>query len=280
MKKKIYIMVDMEGVSGVIKNDDVDSTAAEYQRFRRQMTGDVNAAIAGAFDGGATEVLVNDAHDSMTNILFEEIDPRAKLISGRIKPMCMVAGLDDSFDGMIMIGAHAKAGSEGIMAHTMYGVQVSALFLNGVEIGEMAMNASAAAGYGVPVIMISGDSATEREARATVDSDIKFAVVKEDLTRFCAALLAPEVARDRIKTAACEAVKSLNPKVKPAVPARTTYKLRFHSSAEAACAVLVPQIKRLDDRTVSLASADPKAAYQLLMVALTMGYSGFDRKYG
>ncbi len=280
MKKKIYIMVDMEGISGTVKTADVDNNAAEYQRFRRQMTKDVNAAVAGAFDGGATEVLVNDAHDSMTNILFEEIDPRVKLISGRIKPMCMVAGLDDSFDGMIMVGAHAKAGSTGIMAHTMYGVQISALFLNGVEIGEMAMNASAAAGWGVPVIMISGDASAQREAKATVDPEIEFAVVKEDITRWCAALLPPEQAEKVIREAACNAVKNLGTGKKPSVPAKTTYKLRFHSSAEAECACLVPQIKRVDDRTVTLSSADPRAAYQLLIVAMTMGYSAFDRMYG
>ncbi len=280
MKKKIYIMVDMEGITGVVKAADVMAESPEYNRFRKLMTADVNAAIEGAFEGGATEILVNDAHSSMTNILIEEIDPRVKLISGRIKPMTMMSGLDTSFDGVIMIGVHAMAGSTGILAHTMYGVQISALFHNGKEIGEMAMNTAAATSFGVPVIMMSGDTSAEREAYETVSPDVKFAVVKEDISRFTATLLPPSVAQGRIKELAKKAVAELKKAKVPEIPARTTYKIRFHSSAEAMCAALIPDVKLVDSRTVSMTSTNAAKAHQLMLAAMMLGHAGQDKAYG
>jgi D-amino peptidase len=108
---KILIAADMEGITGVVHADQTDSTHAEYQRFRRLMTADVNAAIRGAFDGGADEVVVSDGHGGARNILIEELDGRARLNSGSPSPFSMVQGVDGGVQGVMLVGYHARMGT-------------------------------------------------------------------------------------------------------------------------------------------------------------------------
>ncbi len=116
---KILIAADMEGITGVVHWDQVDSQHPEYQRFRRIMTGDVNSAIRGAFEGGADEVIVADGHDSARNILIEDLDPRARLNSGTPSPLAMVQGVDQGVDGAMFVGYHARCGApNAILDHT------------------------------------------------------------------------------------------------------------------------------------------------------------------
>src|SRR5512143_1764488 len=109
---KIQIAADMEGITGVTKWDQVDPNHADYPRFRHLMTGDVNAAVRGAFEAGADEVLVTDGHDRGTNIPLEELDPRVHLVCGDYTPLAMVQGVDQAVDGLIFVGYHARAGSQ------------------------------------------------------------------------------------------------------------------------------------------------------------------------
>ena len=109
--KKVYISVDMEGISGVVGDDQTSAGQPEYGRSRKLMAEDANAAIRGAFEGGATEVVVNDSHGSQRNLLPEDLDPRARLISHSFKRHGMVEGLDETFDAVIFVGYHAKADS-------------------------------------------------------------------------------------------------------------------------------------------------------------------------
>lgn len=110
------------------------------------MTQDVNAAIAGAFDGGATEVTVADGHGNMSNILVEELDERARLVSGNNRVLCQLTGLDDSFGGIMFVGHHGReAGSaRAVISHTLAGVAVAEMKINGKVVGETEMNAGAA----------------------------------------------------------------------------------------------------------------------------------------
>ncbi|HET6824155.1 MAG TPA: M55 family metallopeptidase, partial [Anaerolineales bacterium] len=107
---KILIATDMEGITGVTTWDQVTPGHAEYARFRRQMTEDVNAAIRGAFDGGAKEVVVADGHWNASNILIEELDPRARLNTGSPSPFSMMEGIDESINGVMFVGYHARNG--------------------------------------------------------------------------------------------------------------------------------------------------------------------------
>ena len=164
---KILIAVDMEGISGVVNWDQVDPRHAEYTRFRRIMTQDVNAAIQGCLAAGAKEVVVADGHASGYNILIEELDPRARLNSGNSAPLAMVQGIDASFNAAMFVGYHACAGSmNAILDHTWSSSSVANVWLNGVLVGETGLNAAVCGHFNVPVIMLSGDQTVCAEARA------------------------------------------------------------------------------------------------------------------
>ena len=111
----VLISVDMEGATGVTAPEDVLPGTGAYERFRGLLMGDVNAAIAGACDGGAKEILVNEGHDGMRNLLIEDLDERAQLISGNHKPLMMMEGIDRGADLVFLIGYHAPAGESGVL---------------------------------------------------------------------------------------------------------------------------------------------------------------------
>ena len=166
--KRVYISVDMEGISGISGPDQTAAGQPEYGRSRKLMAEDANAAIRGAFAGGATEVLVNDSHGGQRNLLPEDLDPRARLISHSFKRHGMMEGLDDTFHAVIFVGYHAKAQApRGLFAHTGSGV-VRDLRVNGASVGEGGMNALLADWYGVPVVLVTGDDAAVDEVRGRV----------------------------------------------------------------------------------------------------------------
>ncbi len=139
--KKVYVSVDMEGISGVSGSDQLSPGGSEYGRSRKLMAEDANAAIRGALAAGATDVVVNDSHGGQRNLLPEDLHPAARLISHSFKRYGMMEGLDESFDAVLFIGYHAKAGSPGgLFAHTGSGV-VRDLQINGRSVGEGGMNA-------------------------------------------------------------------------------------------------------------------------------------------
>ncbi len=175
--KKVYISVDLEGISGINGDDQTSAGQPEYARGRKLMVEDANAAIRGAFAGGATDVLVNDSHGSQRNLLPEDLDPRARLISHSFKRYGMMEGLDETFDSVLFIGYHARASApRGLFAHTGSGV-VRDLQVNGVAVGEGGMNAALAAWYGVAVALVTGDDTAVDEVKAIVPS-VKGVVVK------------------------------------------------------------------------------------------------------
>jgi D-amino peptidase len=160
--------VDLEGISGLNGDDQMSPGQPEYGRARKLMAEDANAAIRGAFEAGATDVLVNDSHGGMRNLLPEDLDPRARLISHSFKQYGMMEGLDESFTAIIFVGYHAKADTpHGLFAHTGSGV-VRDLQINGRSVGEGGMNAALAAWYGVPVVAVSGDDVAVAEVKESV----------------------------------------------------------------------------------------------------------------
>jgi D-amino peptidase len=206
---KILIGADMEGITGVTTWDQVTPGHAEYARFRKQMTGDVNAAIRGAFDGGAEEVIVADGHWNGSNILIEELDPRARLNTGSPSPFSMMQGIDESIDGVMFIGYHARNGSvDAILDHTWSSRTVVNVWLNDMLTGEYGLNAAVAGHFGAPVIMVSGDQ-TACAQMAEQLGDVETAVVKQASGRFAAECLSPEVTRELICLRAERAVQRL-----------------------------------------------------------------------
>ena len=221
--KKVYISVDMEGISGVVGDDQTSAGQPEYGRSRKLMAEDANAAIRGAFAGGATEVVVNDSHGSQRNLLPEDLDPRARLISHSFKRHGMVEGLDDTFDAVIFVGYHAKADSpRGLFAHTGSGV-VKDVQVNGRSAGEGGLNTLMAQWYGVPVVMISGDDmAVEQQKEWT--PTVRGVVVKRAIKiRAVEARPLAEARRD-IEAGAKEGVAGSR---KPSRDRAASYKVRM-----------------------------------------------------
>lgn len=260
---KVFISVDMEGISGVVATDQTSASGADYNRFRRLMTEEANAAIDGAVAAGATEIVVNDAHGSMRNLLIEELHAPAELISNSIKPMGMMQGLDSTFDAVMFIGYHAKAGSPvGVLAHTGSGT-IADLRITGRSMSEGGMNALVAGALGVPVVLITGDQAAIAQMRELVPA-IEAVQVKEAIGTTAARSLRPEEARARIRAAAERALRRLSEikPLRPALPA--TFEVAFTQTALADVAEQIPTIQRVDAHTVRFQTEDFLQGYRLV----------------
>ena len=205
---KIYISVDMEGISGINCPDFVLSAGKHYAEGQRLMTQDANAAVRGAFDAGADEVIVADMHAASGNILVEQLDPRAKLLAG-VPHQPRFPFLDKSVNGVILLGYHAMAGTpNALLEHTMSSAAYHKFCVNGKPYGEVGIDAEIAAECGVPVVMVSGDTYLCQEARSWLGS-IECAEVKQGLGRQSALCLSPEMGQARVYECAKRAVTRL-----------------------------------------------------------------------
>lgn len=260
---KILIAADMEGITGVTTWDQVTPGHAEYARFRKLMTQDVNAAIRGAIEAGAQEIVVADRHWNGSNILIEELDARARLNTGSPSPFSMMQGIDKGVDGVLFIGYHARNGSQdAILDHTWSSRIVSNVWLNDTLTGEYGLNAAVAGHFGVPVIMVSGDQTACAQATELL-GNMETAVVKQATGRFAAECLSPQAAQELIATRAARAVTRLVEGTVPdpfvlALPIRVV--VEFSASDMADRATCVPFAER-DGRRVSFAAQDMVSAY-------------------
>jgi len=266
---KIFISVDMEGITGVTCWDDVDHSKPSYQRFRRVMTAEVNAAVEGALAAGATTVLVNDSHGGMRNVLIEELHPQAELISGSPKPLGMMCGVDSGVDLAFLIGYHAQAGtSQAILDHTWSSSKVYALYLNGQEVGETGLNAAMAGHFGVPIALLTGDQSATAEAKALLGDHLQTVTVKHALSRYAARSRPLEEAYAQIRAAAEAAVAGPHPE--PLVlETPITVGLEFITSVQAdlVCSVF-PDAQRVSGRQVERTAEDMVAAFNLMVSML------------
>lgn len=203
---KIYISADMEGVVGTVTGEQLGPSGFEYERARRWMTAEVNAAIRGARAAGASEILVSDSHGNGQNLLLDDLPPDITVIRSWPRPLSMMAGIDDTFDGAIFIGYHTSTdNSTGVRAHTMSSARLTSVKLNGVPVPETGINAAVAGYFGVPVIMLSGDDAIAEEAAGLL-GDLETAVVKKAYGFHSAETMMPEAAYGLIEEMAARAV--------------------------------------------------------------------------
>jgi len=272
---KILIAVDMEGISGVTNWDQVDPKHGEYARFRKIMTEDVNAAIHGAFEAGADEIVVTDGHGDGTNILLEELDSRARLNAGNGSPFSMIQGVDAGVDGMLYVGYHARAGSQnGVLAHTWSASRIANLWLNDVLVGEYGLNAALAGAFGVPVLMISGDQTACAQAVELL-GPLETAVVKQ-ATGFASAECLPlKTAQQLIREATSRAVQRLKAGNVPkpfilAEPVRVTIEFRQPEFADRAARL--PGAKRLDGLRIEFVLPDMTAAHAGFRAAVKQAF--------
>lgn len=196
----VYISADMEGISGVSSEKDQSSPAsADYEKFRRLMTLEVNAAISGAYDAGATEVVVSDSHWQGDNIDMELLDPRVRIVRGFPRPLGMMQGIDKTFDAVVFVGYHASEQQyNAILAHMEDGDKISAVKLNGVAAPEAGFNAAIAGDLGVPVVFLSGDKAACEEATHLL-GPIETVIVKSGSGFYSGTMLHPETVQRMIR---------------------------------------------------------------------------------
>ncbi len=255
-KMKIYISVDMEGVVGVVTADQLGPTGFEYQRFREFMTQETNAAIEAAFAGGATEVVISDSHGNAENLLIEKLPKNVLLVRGFPRPLEMMEGLDETFDGVIFIGYHASTMNiEGVRAHTFSSARLADVRVNDVSVSEGSFNAAVAGHFNVPVIMVSGDDAAVKEVTSAV-GDIEGAVVKWNYGFHSAKTMMPEAAydliREKVKTAMGR-IKSFKPyKVKTPVQ----LDVRFKNYRPAEILSYLTTVKRIDSHSIRFIGKD------------------------
>jgi D-amino peptidase len=204
-KLKVYISVDMEGITGVVSNEQLGPAGFEYQRFREFMTQEALAAIQGARDAGATEIVVSDSHGNGQNLLIEKFPEDIRIVRSWPRPLMMMQGIDSTFDAAIFIGYHsATTNLKGVRAHTISSARLTSVELNGLPMAESGINAAIAGHFGVPIVMISGDDAAVNEARALL-GDVEGAIVKTAISFHSALTMTPEAGqkliRERARTA-------------------------------------------------------------------------------
>lgn len=259
---KILISADMEGTCGVsswIHVDAPEETPAgkpfntgEYERARLRMTREVNAAIEGAFAGGATEVIVNDSHDGQRNLLGEELHRDAKYISGSDKRLGMMQGVDlEDMSAVFYTGYHAKAGTpDAPLAHT-WSTWLQDVRFDGVSTGEYGINAAVAGYFGVPVVFVAGDEKAVAQTQEFLGTQVEGAVVKWGLSSTAALHLHPEKARDLIRERAERAMANVASATPYRLPEGVTVELEFDYQSRADQAVLLPGVERAKERAIS-----------------------------
>jgi D-amino peptidase len=272
---KILIAADMEGISGVTRWEETDPSNPDYGRFRKIMTDEVNAAIAGAIEGGATEIIVADGHNSGTNILVENLDKRAVLNSGNSSPFGMIQGVDLETSGVIFIGYHARAGTLfAILAHTWSSGRIANVWLNDILVGEYGINAAVAGHFNVPVLMISGDEAACSQAKELLGS-LETVVVKKATSYFSAECLSPEITLPLLKATSRQAVLRLNNNSAPkpfllSNPIKITIEFKHPESIDRV--VRVPGFKWQEELKVDFFADDMLMALNGFRVAVKQSY--------
>lgn len=254
--KKIYISADMEGLAGAVTGGQVSEDGFEYERFRKIYTAEVNAAIDAAISKGATEIVVSDSHGNGQSLLVDELNDTVQLIRSWPRPLGMMQGIDETFDGAFFIGYHASAvHMNGVMSHTMSGGDIADMKLNGVSMSEASFNAAIAGHYDVPVLMVSGDEAIAEEATSII-GDIETAIVKWANGFLSAKTLMPKVANKLINAKAQKAMAKIG-KIKPyKLTGPIKFDIRFQGVLPAEVLSYLSTVERLDARTIRYVGTD------------------------
>jgi D-amino peptidase len=277
---KVVISADMEGTCGVsswvhVSPPENGGTGAtnqtEYNRARQRMTQEVNAAIEGAFASGADEVIVNDSHDGMRNLIGDDLDPRASYISGNDKPLGMVQGVDlGDVGALLYTGYHAKAGTpNGPLAHTWTG-WIHDVRFDGVSTGEFGINAAVAGHFGVPVVFVAGDNLAVDQTVSFVGSQCVGVAVKTGLSSTAAIHLHPKRAQELIREGAERAVAGASAAKPYLLPGYATVELDFDHQSRADGAAKCPGVERIGERSIAFQPADGRELIRLFQVVVKL----------
>lgn len=250
---KVYMSADMEGITGVTTWDEAERPHDDYPRFRRIFTDEVNAAVEGALAGGATEIVVNDSHDSMRNLLIEHLHPKARLLSGNVKRLSMMEGLDESFDAVFLIGYHSPAGTTASVLDHTYTSTTQRIEINGIEAPEYLIFGAIAGHLGIPVKLLTGDETVCAMFCERVGT-IETVAVKQSVSRLAALSYPPEVTHPWIRESATRAMSTAGQIIRFDAP--YTLRVRFQNTRQTDNASIVPLAKRVDAYTLDYSHED------------------------
>ena len=266
---KVYISADMEGVAGVVDQNQLGPKGFEYSQFRKFMTAEVNAAIDAARAAGATEVVVSDSHGNGLNLLLDALPQDIVLVRAWPRPLGMMEGIDETFGAAIFIGYHASAGNTGgIAAHTMSGSDFSSIKINGIEITEGGINALIAGHFGVPVVMISGDDAAVREVSDMV-GPIEGAVVKWHYSHTSGRTLMPEAAQALIREKVQAGLKRRHDLKPFRIEGPLTLDLAYKNAKAAELIAYLPNVELIDNHTVRFVGSIIELS---MFIEMVLGY--------
>ena len=262
---KIYISADLEGVTGVVTEQQLGTGGFEYERFRRFMTAEVLAAIDGARAAGAVEILVSDSHGNGQNLLIDELPDEVMIVRSWPRRLGMMHGLDSTFDGAVFIGYHSGTSNpEGVRAHTMSSGTLTDVRINNRSVNETIWNAAIAGHLGVPIIAVSGDDATIAEARATLGDGFEPAIVKWAHSFHSATTLTPSAGQMVIREAVERAVRRIDEIEPYQVGNPVSVTVRFKNYRPSQLLQFLPMFERIDAHAVRFEAADMTAAAPIL----------------
>jgi D-amino peptidase len=274
----IFVSADMEGCATIVHWDEVrPGGAPPYERTRRIMAAEVNAALEGALGAGAREAVVNDAHSAMRNLVVEGLDPRARLVSGRVKPLYMLQGIETHPDGLaFFIGYHGAIGDrDAVMGHTYSPKVIFECRLAGMDrapivVGELTINAALAGHYGVPVALVSGDRTTLAEAERIIPWAVRVET-KRSLSYYAAECLSPQLVQETLRAAGAQAVRQRARMELFTLKAPISLAIDTMTTAQADALDGLPGFSRLAARTVEYSADDMSSVYRALISIIHLG---------
>ena len=274
---RIMVSADMEGATGVTWTDDVIPGTEQWQRFRRMFTGDVNATIGGLHAGGASDVLVNEAHSSQRNLLLEDLDTRSRMLTGKHKPLSMMQGVDAGIDGVVFLGYHAGAGTDGVLSHTYLENQITGVWLDGEPTSEGRLNAALAAEYGVPVLLVTGDDKACEDSVGYAPRAARVAV-KECVSRYAAICLPPARTAELIAEAAEKAMAEAGRR--EPVTAAHHVEVEFDAAHLAQATAVIPTVEQVGVRRVAFDAPTMTDAMKAFKVVASIAAGAVQGGYG
>lgn len=253
---RVYISVDMEGIAGVVTGDQLGPTGFEYQRAREWMTGEVNAAIAGAREAGAVEFVVSDSHGNGESLLIDQLPQDVRIVRAWPRPLMMMEGIDSTFAAAFFIGYHTSTTNvRGVRAHTISSAHLTSVALNGTPVPEAGISAAIAGRFGVPVALITGDDAIVDEARRLI-GPMEGAVVKRAISFHSAETMTPKASQELIRAAAKRAIEGRSTLRPYVVKAPVELELTFKNYRTAEILAYLPYVTRVNAHAVRFTGRD------------------------
>lgn len=268
----VYISADMEGTAGVVSWAQVDSTnTTEYPYYRTLMSREVRAAIEGARSAGAREILVNDSHGAMRNVLWDEMPEGVRMIYGNRKPFSMSEGITESFGAAFFTGYHGAIGqADAVLCHTYTPETIYNVRMNGTTCSEALLNAALLGICGVPVVLITGDRGTVEDAKVRMPW-ITGVITKDAIGNYAANLRSPAEVRAAIAQGAAEAIRAINRAKVFVFPSPITMEIDTMRTQNADFMELIPGFERIGGRTVRFVHDDYRVVFKAFVAAFRLG---------